>query len=587
MTTAVPASAQSTPGAYSEAYQARRDSLIAFYAHRVPATDLSAGGYFEIAARLTRGEDMDWVLARIDSVLAKPPSGDMFWMFPFVTAWFAGRDTLPASYKARLRDLWRTYMPYRGDTENHWALYYSTLYLMAQEYPDDAGDRWYNGKSSRENMAEAKEYLTEWMRLATTIGQGEYDSPHYIKVYIAPMALLAAYAIDPEMRQRGRMMLEYVIADYAAESLGGYYGGAHSRIYERGVTEQWLSASPRFAWLMWGNMPFGPSGESYILAQSGYEPPYLLYQIATDRATPYAHRELKRTRHRWRNSDVRNAPVYKYTWMRPEYVLGSSQGGLLQPIQQETWSLMWTVDDPRGAHNTFFTVQPYSNPEEGTMYFAEHPDMVTELIVRSKKEYDEPTKWTGGSPYEQVAQHEDALIALYDIPKGNRFPVVNAFFSRDLTKREEDPSGWIFARGGDAYIAFFPLAGYAWEQNDAGDWRWYSGQLKNGAVVQVAPAGRYASWEGFKEAVRALPLHTATEPVPEVSFTTLAGARLHARYGEPMTVDGTPLDYAGWPLFEGPFLNADRGSQKLEICYERACRVLDFTDLTITDTVTP
>ena len=106
---------------YVEAYQARRDSLIRFYAYRYEAADFSRGGYFDIAARLTLGIDQRWVLARLDSLLSQPPRGDMFWMFPFVTAWFAGRETLPDRYKARLRDLWRTYMPYRGDTENHWA----------------------------------------------------------------------------------------------------------------------------------------------------------------------------------------------------------------------------------------------------------------------------------------------------------------------------------------------------------------------------------------------------------------------------------------------------------------------------------
>jgi hypothetical protein len=37
-----------------------------------------------------------------------------------------------------------------------------------------------------------------------------------------------------------------------------------------------------------------------ILAMSGYEPPEILYYIATDRSQPYVHKELKRTRHRIR-----------------------------------------------------------------------------------------------------------------------------------------------------------------------------------------------------------------------------------------------------------------------------------------------
>ncbi len=44
-------------------------------------------------------------------------------------------------------------MPYRGDTENHWLLYYTSLYLMSQMWPDQPGELWYTGKSSAEKHA--------------------------------------------------------------------------------------------------------------------------------------------------------------------------------------------------------------------------------------------------------------------------------------------------------------------------------------------------------------------------------------------------------------------------------------------------
>ena len=218
---------------------------------------------------------------------------------------------------------------------------------------------------------------------------------------------------------------------------------------------------------------------------------------------------------------------------------------------------------------------------------------ITELIVRSKQEYDRPDKLSGGSPYEQVFQHEDALVALYDIPEGTRFPHVNAFFPKDLTDVEEDPSGWIFARGGDAYIAYRPLAPYEWRalEGDArrplaeGDRRLYSPHRKNGAVVQLAPAGAYPSFDAFTEAVRNLPLEVETAPVPRVRFTTLGGDVLEAAYGETPTVNGTPVDYDAWPLFDGPFLHADVGSRKLEMRHGKQRRLLDFETLTIQDWV--
>lgn len=586
------ASAGASAGALHHAFQARRDSLIDDYQRR-GAPDRSAGGYFEIAANLYRGTHLDWAAARLDSLM-RAPRGDMFWMYPFVTVMYTGRDRLPEATRRRMRELWRTYQPYRGDTENHWALYYACLYLAAQMYPDEPGEQWYTGRSSQENFDEAEEYLLSWMELTTTAGQGEYDSPHYVRVYLAPMALLYAYADDPAMRQRAAMMLDYLVADMAVESLDGLPGGAHSRVYEREVIAPWHApGTARMSWLLFGNTPFAPMGESLIVALSGYEPGPLLHAIATDRRAAYVHRERKRTRHRFRHSDVQNAPVYKYTFVRPEYVLGSTQGGLLQPIQQQTWSLVWRTDDPVRTRNTLLSLHPYSSYVELGMYFSEFEEFVTELVIRSKAEYDSPDKLTGGSPYEQVVQDEDALIALYDIAPGTRFPHVSAFFPDDLDAFVEDASGWIFARGGDALIAYYPLAPYALrpftDRIDAARThrRLESPHLRNGAVVQVAPASAFASFEAFQAAVRALPLETATEPTPSVRFTALSGRTLAATYGQPPTVDGVAVDYEGWPLYDGPFLQAAPGSGTLDLRHGRQHRRLDFRQPSVRDWVEP
>ena len=69
----------------------------------------------------------------------------------------------------------------------------------------------------------------------------------------------------------------------------------------------------------------------YLLA-SAYEPPEILKRIATDREHPYTHYERKRTRNRWRFFDELHGPVYKTTYVRREYAVGSDQGGTLQLI---------------------------------------------------------------------------------------------------------------------------------------------------------------------------------------------------------------------------------------------------------------
>ncbi len=147
--------------------------------------------------------------------------------------------------------------------------------------------------------------------------------------------------------------------------------------------------------------------------------------------------------------------------------------------------------------------------------------------------------------------------------------------------------------GGDALIAAHPLQSYHWE--DKADYldasiihqRLVSPHLKNGLVVQVAPASAYPTFEAFQAAVRALPLETSTDPVASVRFTALNGRQLQAAFGETPSIDGERVDYENWPLFEGPFAYAEPGSRQLELRYGPMRRLLDFNTLSVRDWIEP
>jgi hypothetical protein len=284
---------------------------------------------------------------------------------------------------------------------------------------------------------------------------------------------------------------------------------------------------------------------------------------------------------------VRNAPVYKTTYVTADYALGSDQGGLLQPIQQHSWDLTWAVPDPRGVHNTIFSVQPYYGADELMMYFTEMPDyMPAAVTFQGKPTYIAESKLLGGSPYEQIFQQDDTLVSLSDIPPSAPFKQVNGFFSKDLSVIEEDQSGWIFAQGGKTYIAYRPLAPYEWRPLEKGGKRLVSPHAKNGTLLQAASAREFATWDAFKAAIRALPLTVTLEPAPRVVFTTLRGKQIEAVYGSPPRVEGRAIDHAReWKLFAGPYLNAEVGARVLTITHGKLRRVLDFNTLTLSDSV--
>ncbi len=257
---------------------------------------------------------------------------------------------------------------------------------------------------------------------------------------------------------------------------------------------------------------------------------------------------------------------------------------MLQPIQQHSWDVIWSVPDPRGVQNTFFTLHPYSGLQELQTYFVFNPDSGTEGVVKSKKTYDSPDKFLGGSPYEKIFQDQDTVITLYDIPPATRFPHVNGFFSKDLGETVEDPSGWIFMRGGEtAYIACRPLQPYSWKPIAGGGRRLFSPYLKNGFVVQVAAASEFPDLESFGRVIKALPLEFHLDASPVVHFRSLRGKSIEFRYGDTPKVNGTPLDYDHWPLFGGPFVEAAVDSEQLILKYRKMRRTLDFRKLTVVD----
>jgi hypothetical protein len=219
-------------------------------------------------------------------------------------------------------------------------------------------------------------------------------------LFYLSMSYLAAWAKDPAMQKRAAMMLDYLTADFAPEVLDdGVFAGAHSRLYDAPVLEKWQNPSSDFAWLLFGiGRAADPPGNYafFTAVASDYQPPEILQRIAHDRTAPYTHYERKRTRNRWRFYDDLHGPVYKTTYVRREYAVGSDQGGTLQPIQEHSWDVTWSVPDPRGVQNTLFTVNPHSSLRRPTSQ--SRPTTPCRRSSAPKRATIRPTSSSAGRP---------------------------------------------------------------------------------------------------------------------------------------------------------------------------------------------
>ena len=545
---------------------------------------------YSLAAKLRLGRDRAGAIAMLDSMTRDVSIGGMFYAYSLMGAYLHTRGELPDSMHEKVREAFHRRTMYRGDTENHWVMYYTGLYLAAQTWPGEEGSRWFNGRSSSENFEEAGGWLQDWMRITSTIGQGEFDSPTYMCVFLSPMLVLYEFAADPAMKTRARAMIDLLLADFAAEHLNGAYCGGHSRDYPDDIINPLAAPATRVAWLYfgqpdtekWEDERYRPrhrgSWETVFGALGSYRVPDIIYRIATDRSKSYVHTETKRVRNVIRFGDVRNPPVYKYTYMTSDYALGSLQGGILQPIQQHTWDVTFGTGF---ANNTIFTLHPYYSWKELAMFFPEEVKFLAGEVDRYHLVYTNPDKWNSSSPYEQTLQHRNAIIVLYDIAPGATHQHIDGFFPKNLDERETDSSGWIFCRSAGSYVAFRPLKPYEWIEEKV-LWRFRSHEPKNGVVVEAGSASSHGTYARFKEEVRRTALRYSEEKGrPAVDYTTTGGDRLHFVYGGGRSVNGKAVKFSSYGLFHGPFINAEVGSGVITLTCGGETRVLDFPNARI------
>jgi hypothetical protein len=266
--------------------------------------------------------------------------------------------------------------------------------------------------------------------------------------------------------------------------------------------------------------------------------------------------------------------------MTQDYVLGSLQGGILQPIQQHTWDVTFAETAP---NNTLFTLHPYVSARELAMFFPEELKFLAGEVDRYHLVYTSPEKWNSSSPYEQAFQLRNDIILLYNIREGERQAHIDGFFPKMLDERLEDQSGWIFCRRGTVYIAFFPLKPYEWIEEKV-NWRWRSHELKNGVVVEIGSAGSDGSFAAFRERTRSRrPAFPDFEKNLTVEFRTSTGDLMKFTYDGSRTVNGQAIDFKSYKLFNGPFMRAEVGTGVIAMTAMGKTRILDFTVPSITE----
>jgi hypothetical protein len=594
-----------------KALSERRQSLLEYLVEEESAPSFAA-----VAARYATNERIAEANAMFSQLL-RQPSNEASYCFNLTATFLLGQRSMPDSLRKKVQRIFSTHAFLRGEGEHNHLMYYVSILLAAQNWPEMTAEQWFNGKSSAENWREARAYIANWMEKTMTHGQVQFDSPALLPSFVASLELLHEFVVDDHplasangnahhladgknavanLRVRAGMMLDLLLIDFALEHIDGLYAGGHSHDTEPEVYSPRQSASAALSWLYFGTGEMKPTLEALFSALSGYSVPQLVFDLATNRDPigGYVHRERKRVGSLQRKNREASATVYKYAYITRDYILGSVQGGLLYPMQQHSWDL--TCRAPKDRHPTLFVMHPYYDKHELGTFYAEESSLLLEELTKFKSRYAQSDKLVGGSPYERIFQHRNVLIALYNIPEGVRFGYLNGFFSEDLqdfilarSDGSQHPAEWIFCRTGNTYIALRPLQPFRFERMDGG-LRFISEGRRNGLILEVSTPEESQNFEEFKRRVREVGKLEMRESGNQirVKYITTYGDRMEFNYDSGLgTVERYlneyPIAIAEWPLFENPFIKFDESKRLLKLRVKNKWRVLDFLNWTVSE----
>lgn len=466
----------------------------------------------------------------------------------------------------------------KGFTENHKLQYRVARYLFGQTWPD--GPTFADGMTPLGAKAEAEAWINDWIDRTVAVGQLEFDSVNYHSLYYICFTSLYDFATDPLMKHKAWMMMQLLIADWAQEYLNGNWIGAHSREKYNQVTHTVLNCGTAipFGYLYFGNSVYHPElAETYyvgLAAVQGFRPLPVMGNIATDRSEPYIHRETKAPR-RGFGINKSDLPIWKYDYVTKDYALGSSYGDITA-VENHRWDLTW-VSKKDGS--TCFFINPSFSSGQLLKYFDDDPNTILDNIIRQRPYYKNPNKWIEGSPYEKLFQHENTIIALYDIPKEERNQHVNGFFPIIIDERIEDASGWIFCRADSVYFAVRTLTKGKWHE-EKDHFRLTLDNPKTGVIMEVAQVSENTSFKEFQNQINKNSLHIDRKNL-RVKYTNSRGDDLDFTYPDKRLLNEKEITFDNWPLFGGPFVNARVGRKIIEIQYQREKLILDFNDFSV------
>lgn len=447
------------------------------------------------------------------------------------------------------------------DSENHEAQQKSMAFLGSQILKNlpAYNTRAYrsDGKTAAQHYAAWHKYWSEYIDERAKRGLYiEVASPTYHAYTLQPIINIYNFAEDPALRRKAGMLLDLDFADYAEEQVNHTWGAAKTRAYPDRVFDNiGQDQMVGFDRVLFGGANY-ETNSSAIFGTSGYYPPPAIVSLATDYSG------------------------------RGSYEAISRRPGAGTP----DW------DDDKNYHvNSDKSLLHYSYVTPDYMMSTTIPDPTTSYVDISNQ-----NRWQGvifnttstARVYPQVAKNSDTdrvFDAFRSVQKKNTLITrrrdttygMTVYFANVLDQLDEDASGWIFVKEGNAYLAVRPIGGYRWRtasKNKNADPKQNFIDLNDDnapVVFEAAQSSKYGgNFANFKTDIKNNPIgysggllnYTDTNGTQFAFFTDTRTS----------TINTDPVNTAPIKAFNSPFISSNFNSGLITITKSGLSATLDF-----------
>lgn len=415
------------------------------------------------------------------------------------------------------------------DRESRQIIFHACEILAGQLYPTLTFPN--SGLTGKKHRQKGETLAVAWMKAHAARGFADWDSTTGYADILCALSYLIDLAKTESLWDLASVLMDKIFFSIALNSYKGVFGGSQGAASTPELKGGLLQATSGITRLMWGMGMFNNhlSAVVSLALMEKYELPPIIAEIAAILPAESWNRE---------QSGASGQVVNKVSYRTPDYMLAAAQD--YHPGVPGSREHIWQA-----------TLGPKA------VIFTNHPGGSTDNDAHA------PNFWLGNGSLPRVAQHQDTLFAIYNLPVDALIPFTHAYFPTIEFDEYLLHDNTAFARLGDGYIALTAARGLELVKTGPTAFRELrSAGSQNVWVCQMGRAALDGDFAAFQARILANPPRFDGL---DVTCPAQNDDRLAFGWQAPLTLNGAPLLLAGYPHFDNPYTTAGFPCREMEI----------------------